>query len=135
MNAAHVVDEPCSRESFYSSAGRTIDSREAVLLWQEIAAGQWNRVDGIDLADLRVAWLTPGNRIPIEWAALSDLEREVLYLLATDQSQKFIALELASRRPRCPKPWAQRESRLALIQPTVRTFRAATDLHEASPRR
>jgi len=94
MSAPHFIDELCPREASYSPSGRIMDLRESALLWQEIAAGQWDRVDGVDLGNIRVAWLTPGKRFPIHWAALSSREREVLELLATNHAQKFIALKL-----------------------------------------
>ena len=94
MSAAHFIDESYPREALYSPSGRIMDLRESVILWQEIAAEQWHRIDGIDLGTIRVAWLTPGKRFPIRWAVLSSREREVLELLANDRAQKFIALEL-----------------------------------------
>jgi DNA-binding NarL/FixJ family response regulator len=82
-----------------SGNSRELDPRTMAHVWREIASGFWGTLAGVDAGGLRHAVMSRNSAKSVDWTLLSEVQRDVLALVAAGFAQKAIAMKLGLTAP------------------------------------
>ncbi len=104
-------------------------------IWREIASGRCSSIAGVDAGGMRHTTMRRDCGQPVDWLALSRLQREVLAFVAGGLPQKVIAMKLGLAPSTVSSVLAAARKRLGFASQAqlLRAYCAALDPTDRTP--